>query len=38
MKGIVAVYVSLINKGIKTVDEVPKKLRAEVQKAIEEQK
>lgn len=38
MRGIVAVYVSLINKGIKTVDELPPKIKEQVKKAIKEQK
>ncbi len=32
----VAIYVDLIKKGIKTIDQVPEKIREEVRKALEE--
>ena len=32
----VAIYVSLIKKGLKTIDDVPKVLREEVEKALGE--
>lgn len=31
-----AVYADLIMKGVKTIDDVPKKLKAEVQQILEE--
>ncbi len=31
----VAIYVDLIKKGIKTIDQVPEKIREEVRKALE---
>lgn len=30
------IYVALIRKGLKTIDEVPERLRAEVEKLLEE--
>lgn len=33
----VAVYVSLIKRGVKTIDEVPAKIRAEVEAALAEE-
>ena len=30
------IYAALIRKGLKTIDEVPKRLRAEVEKLLEE--
>ena len=30
------IYVSLIHKGLKTLDDVPKQLRAEVEKLLKE--
>ena len=33
--GIVGVYVDLIRKGAKTLEEVPEKIRAEVKQALE---
>lgn len=32
----VQIYVSLIKKGIKTIDDVPETIREEVRKALEE--
>lgn len=31
------IYASLIRKGLKTIDDVPKELRAEVEKLIEKE-
>ena len=31
------IYASLIRKGLKTIDDVPEKLRAEVEKLIEKE-
>lgn len=33
----VEIYVSLINKGLRTLQSVPKQIRAEVKKALEAQ-
>lgn len=33
----IKIYFSLIRKGIKTLDDVPEKLRKEVEKLIEEE-
>lgn len=33
----IKIYVSLIRKGIKTLDDVPEKLRKEVERFIEEE-
>lgn len=33
----VSIYVSLINKGVKTIEEVPAKIRAEVQAVLDQQ-
>lgn len=33
----IKIYVSLIRKGIKTLDDVPEKLRKEVERLIEEE-
>ena len=33
----IKIYVALIRKGIKTLDDVPEKLRKEVEKLIEEE-
>ena len=32
------IYVALIRKGIKTIDDVPEQIRAEVKKLLKEQK
>ncbi len=32
----VKIYVDLIRKGLKTIDDVPKKIREQVRKALEE--
>jgi hypothetical protein len=33
----VKIYVALIRKGVKTLDDVPAKIREEVRKALEEE-
>lgn len=35
MSGIVAVFVDLVRRGLKTIDEVPESIREEVRKIIE---
>lgn len=32
----VKIYVSLIKKGLRTIDEVPEKIRAQVEEALKE--
>lgn len=38
MSAIAKIYVRLIHKGIRTLDKVPKKIRAEVAKLLEAEK